>query len=230
MKENNNYHYPNMKKFLIRLAMAIMAIVIVIMNCQNRKLRASMNSPVVVTDTIWVDKPFKPKIEYPNFQVPNTVFIYRVDSIPVERIEYRDRIITVVQKDSTRLEYNELFLTNHPKCSKLIQLLNDKNQLSLTTLNIQGEIHTEEYKVDYHRYRYNYVNGNLTYKKLPFYKRFKPVAQYTVRPLHNLHDLDLGLKYNTSKINYEAGLNINYYPGIKPNPGFDPYLRVSYNF
>lgn len=158
------------------------------------------------------------------------VFLYQIDSVPIERIEYVDKVVTIIQKDSTKIEYNELFLTNYPKASKLLQILSNKDKLSITTFNTDCKLITEEYLVNYSRYQYNYLDGKLTYKKTSFLKRFNPVAQYTIRPVHNFHDLDLGLKYNTSKFNYEAGLNINYYPKLRDNLGLDPYLRISYNF
>ena len=113
---------------------------------------------------------------------------------------------------------------------KLLQILSNRDKLSITTFNTDCKLITEEYSVNYFRYQYNYLDGKLTHKKTSFLKRFNPVAQYTIRPVHNFHDLDLGLKYNTSKFNYEAGLNINYYPKLRDNLGLDPYLRISYNF
>lgn len=219
-----------MKNVILTLAFIIMALTIFWLWNRNSELRHDLKNSTEQPDTIWVNKPFVPKVEFPKIQLPKMVFLYQIDSVPIERIEYVDRVVTIVQKDSTKIEYNELFLTNYPLAPKLLQILSNRDKLSITTFNTDCKLITEEYSVNYSRYQYNYLDSKLTYKKTSFLKRFNPVVQYTLRPVHNFHDLDLGLKYNTSKFNYEAGLNINYYPKLRDNLGLDPYLRISYNF
>ena len=197
---------------------------------RNSELSHDLKNSSRRVDTVVVNNPFVPKVEFHKIQLPRMVFLYRVDSVPIERIEYVDRVVTIIQKDSTKIEYNELFLTNYPQAPKLLQILSNRDKLSITTFNTDCKLITEEYSVNYSRYQYNYLDSKLTHKKTSFLKRFNPVVQYTIRPVHNFHDLDLGLKYNTSKFNYEAGLNINYYPKLRDNLGLDPYLRISYNF
>ena len=70
----------------------------------------------------------------------------------------------------------------------------------------------------------------MTQKRKSFIKRFSPLTELQWRPFNNLWDLNLGLKYNTSKFNYELGLNLFYYPKIKTNPGTDLYFKLSYQF
>ena len=197
---------------------------------RNSELSHDLKNSSRRVDTVVVNNPFVPKVEFHKIQLPRMVFLYRVDSVPIERIEYVDRVVTIIQKDSTKIEYNELFLTNYPQAPKLLQILSGGDKLSITIFNTDCKLITEEYSVNYSRYQYNYLDSKLTYKKTSFLKRFNPVVQYTLRPVHNFHDLDLGLKYNTSKFNYEAGLNINYYPKLRDNLGLNPYLRISYNF
>lgn len=219
-----------MKKFLVTLALIIMALTIFWLWNRNSELKKVINNTHGKVDTVRIDKPFKPTLDFQDFQLPKTVFLYRVDSIPVDRVIYKDRIVTIVQKDSTRIEYQDQFLVNYPDKPKFIQLLADKSKLSITTFKTDCTLATEEYQVNFNRYQYNYQDGKLTYKKTPFLKRFNLVPQYTFRPISNMHDLDLGLKYNTSKFNYEVGLNLNYYPSFRSHVGVDPYLRIQYNF
>lgn len=219
-----------MKNVILTSAFIFMALTIFWLWNRNSELSHDLKNSSRRVDTVVVNTPFVPKVEFPKIQLPRMVFLYQIDSVPIERIEYVDRVVTIIQKDSTKIEYNELFLTNHPKAPKLLQILSNRDKLSITTFNTDCISSTEEYTVNYSRYQYNYLDGKLTYKKTPFLKRFNPVIQYTLRPVHNFHDLDLGLKYNTSKFNYEAGLNINYYPKLRDNLGLDPYLRISYNF
>lgn len=219
-----------MKNVILTSAFIFMALTIFWLWNRNSELSHDLKNSSRRVDTVVVNNPFVPKVEFHKIQLPRMVFLYRVDSVPIERIEYVDRVVTIIQKDSTKIEYNELFLTNYPLAPKLLQILSNRDKLSITTFNTDCKLITEEYSVNYFRYQYNYLDGKLTYKKTSFLKRFNPVAQYTIRPVHNFHDLDLGLKYNTSKFNYEAGLNINYYPKLRDNLGLDPYLRISYNF
>lgn len=219
-----------MKNVILTSAFIFMALTIFWLWNRNSELSHDLKNSSRLVDTVVVNTPFVPKVEFPKIQLPRMVFLYQIDSVPIERIEYVDRVVTIIQKDSTKIEYNELFLTNYPKAPKLLQILSNRDKLSITTFNTDCISSTEEYTVNYSRYQYNYLDGKLTYKKTPFLKRFNPVIQYTLRPVHNFHDLDLGLKYNTSKFNYEVGLNINYYPKLRDNLGLDPYLRISYNF
>lgn len=219
-----------MKNVILTSAFIFMALTIFWLWNRNSELSHDLKNSSRRVDTVVVNNPFVPKVEFHKIQLPRMVFLYRVDSVPIERIEYVDRVVTIVQKDSTKIEYNELFLTNYPMAPKLLQILSNRDKLSITTFSTDCKLITEEYSVNYSRYQYNYLDSKLTYKKTSFLKRFNPVVQYTLRPVHNFHDLDLGLKYNTSKFNYEAGLNINYYPKLRDNLGLDPYLRISYNF
>ena len=219
-----------MKNVILTLAFIIMALSIFWLWNRNSELRHDLKNSTNQPDTVWVNKPFVPKVEFPKIQLPSMVFLYQIDSVPIERIEYVDRVVTIIQKDSVKVEYNELFLTNYPQAPKLLQILSSRDKLSITTFNTDCKLFTEEYQVNYDRYQYNYSDGKLTNKKTSLIKRFDPVVQYTIRPVHNMHDLDLGLKYNTSKFNYELGFNLFYYPRIKTNPGTDLYFKLSYQF
>lgn len=219
-----------MKNVILTIAFILMALTIFWMWNRNSELSHDLENINHQPDTVWVNKPFVPKVEFPKIQLPSMVFLYQIDSVPIERIEYVDRVVTIIQKDSVKVEYNELFLTNYPQAPKLLQILSSRDKLSITTFNTDCKLFTEEYQVNYDRYQYNYLDGKLTHKKTSFIKRFDPVVQYTIRPVHNMHDLDLGLKYNTSKFNYEAGFNLNYYPSFRSHIGVDPYLRIQYNF
>lgn len=219
-----------MKNVILTIAFILMALTIFWMWNRNSELSHDLENINHQPDTVWVNKPFVPKVEFPKIQLPSMVFLYQIDSVPIERIEYVDRVVTIIQKDSVKVEYNKLFLTNYPQAPKLLQILSSRDKLSITTFNTDCKLFTEEYQVNYDRYQYNYLDGKLTNKKTSLIKRFDPVVQYTIRPVHNMHDLDLGLKYNTSKFNYEAGLNFNYYPKLRDNLSLDPYIRVSYSF
>lgn len=219
-----------MKNVIVTTAFIFMALTILWLWNRNCELKYNFENYTKKPDTVWYNKPFKPEYEYPVFNIPSMVFVYQTDTLSIDRVEYVDNIVTITKVDSVKVEYNGQFLTNYPDSPKLLQILSDKNKLAVSTFNTDCNLTTQEYHVNYDRYSYNYQNGNLTSKKKSFFQRFEPVAEYTLRPFNNLHDFNLGLKYNTTKFNYEAGLNLNYYPKLNDGVGADLYLRVQYNF
>ena len=58
---------------------------------RNSELRHDLKNSTEQPDTIWVNKPLVPKVEFPKIQLPKMVFLYQIDSVPIERIEYVDR-------------------------------------------------------------------------------------------------------------------------------------------
>lgn len=218
------------KEVITTLAIAAMVIAVVILASMNKALREKLENTPLSIDTVFINKPYQIVSSYRSIQIPKMVFIHKVDTVSIAHIEQRDSLVIITKTDSVKVEYQDKFLTNYPGYPKLIQLLSDAQELRLTTFNIDGVISTSIYPVDYTRFKYNYHLGELTRKKIPFTRKLSPVVQYTLRPVHMLHDLDVGLKYNTSKFNYELGLNLNYYPRINDKLRLDPYLRVSLNF
>lgn len=181
-------------------------------------------------DTVYVDKYLRPDVEYRYIQVPEYITKYKVDSIFVDRVVVKYDTLEIYLKDSSILSISSQYLTQYPNNDKLISLLLDDKKLDMNLLNTKGNIHNEQFSINPDLYSYNYVNNNLTYRRKNFFKRFSPTAQVTVRPFNNLYDLDFGLKYNTSKFNYELGFNSFYYPNLKKGIGTDLYLRLNYTF
>lgn len=181
-------------------------------------------------DTVYVDKYLKPDTEYKYIQVPKYITQYKVDSVFVEKVEVKHDTFEIYLKDSSILSISSQYLTQYPNNDKLISLLFDDRKLDMNLLNTKGNIYNKQYPINPNLYSYNYVNNNLTFERKKFFKRFSPTAQITVRPFNNLYDLDFGLKYNTSKFNYELGFNSFYYPNLKKGIGTDLYLRLNYTF
>ena len=98
------------------------------------------------------------------------------------------------------------------------------------TVVVEKVVFKKEYSVDILNNSYNYVNNTLTSKKKSFIKKLSPYVEAQYRPFNNLMDLNLGLKYNTRKINYEIGFNTFYYPEFSKSLGADLYLKLNYTF
>lgn len=181
-------------------------------------------------DTVYKTKVFQPEKEYKTIQVPKLVVFYPKDTVPVHRIEADLKRIDVNFGFNQLKSYSTQFLAKYPESSKLVQMLLDKNTLTLTELDSQGDISTREYRINPNLYRYNYLGGNMTQSPQKFLKKFRFSSEMMIRPMSNLYDLNLGLGCETSFLYYEIGLNSHWYPSWEKPLGIDPYLRVRYSF
>lgn len=181
----------------------------------------------VKTDTVFVSRFFEPHTELKFDEFPEIVFFFFSDSIPVKDIQViKDTVY--VETSSGTFDYNAQFLTQYPNAPKFIQMSLDKN-LNLTFLNTQGKVYQEQYTINPEIYRYLYTD-HLTSEKKSFWKRWTPFVQFQIRPINTLLDLDLGLKYKTSRMQYEFGINGFYYQPLPKHFGADLFLRVRYEF
>ena len=221
------------KHWIITAAFIIMAFVIFRLCESNRDLRYDLDNvlPSHTVDTVYKSKPYVPLKLYDLPQLPNKVIFYKPPIIlPIEKVIVRTDTVRIYLKDSTVIDYNNRFLTSYPNSPKILGLeLNDR-RMSIDLLSTSGDTYSQQYKINTNKYQYRFDGTSLTYEKKPFIKRFNISASYQFRPLNNLHDIDLGIKYNTSKFNYVMGINGFYYPRYKNNPGWDIYFRVEYNF
>lgn len=204
---------------------------IISLSVWNSHLRSEdYQSPVDTgeTDTVYVSRFFDREIDFEFDQIPERVFVFFSDTTEVERVILKTDTLTVYQKDSSSIQYSTLFLTQYPESSKLIQMtLSDK--LRMTMINPQGNIYQEVYSIDLDRFKYSY-SSHLTYQKKSFWKRWTPFAQLQVRPFHSWIDLDFGLIYKTSNLQYEFGINGFYYHHLNNPVGADLFLRMRYEF
>lgn len=178
-------------------------------------------------DTIYVNKPFKPIPQYKFLKVPYLVTFWRDPQVKIDTV-YVDSAKVHYAIPTGHIEFNHQFLVQYPESPKLIQMVTSKNTLEFTFIKPDGLIRTERYTEFYPEVNYyNYTDGQLTYKRKPFFQRFEISPELMIRPLANMYDLNLGLKYKTRKIYYEIGLNSYYYPNFGTKPlGATPYLRI----
>ena len=178
------------------------------------------------TDTIKVEK-IKVIDSYDDKLNPSIVEIS--DSIPSSgQIKIIRDTIQYLCRD-TIIIYSPRFLDLYPESDKLIQLLISQNELKLNLLNNRGINYSKSYPLDLTSYQYNYYQNDMTYKKISFRNKINPYTEFTYRPFHNFLDIDLGIKYNTSKVNYKAGVNFYYYNSLS-SIGADLFIKFSYQF
>lgn len=182
------------------------------------------------TDTTYSNKPFKPIQKYEFISVPKLVMFFNDPDVPIDTV-YVDKTKIYYHLPGTQIEFNHQFLLKYQSSQKLIQFTTGNHTLELTQLDKSGLIHTDKFINFYPEINlYNYKDGALTYKRKPFLQRFDIGVDVMVRPIINLYDLNIGLKYKTRKTYYEIGLNSYFYPTLDPKFGYTPYLRVGLIF
>lgn len=223
----------NIKRVIITLGFILLAFLVFRLYETNRELKSEIKTfmDIDYPDTVYRDKPYVPTKSFKYTDKPKVVTIYKtLPSVNIDKVVYHTDTIKLYLKDSTTISYTDKFLSFYPESPKLLQLeLNDKN-LDIDLFSIQGEVTRLNYKINTNKYRYLFDGVKLTHEKKPFIKRFNISLSYQIRPINNLHDLEFGIKYNTSKFNYVTGINGFYYPTLKKNPGWDIFFKVEYTF
>lgn len=166
------------------------------------------------TDTIYLRKDFLP-ISYDNLLNPSRILLYNYknpsDSQPNITAGSSDSIIS--EKDS------------------LVQLVIDKNQLTLSFLNQNSGIYSSRlFNIDTNNYKYSWYNGKLTTQEIKSRIRLVPYVYGKYRPFNNLWDLGTGISIETKRFNYKLGINSFYYPRYFSGIKTDLELVVTYKF
>lgn len=164
------------------------------------------------TDTIYLRKDFLP-ISYDNLLNPSRILLYNYQNWdkPINTANNPDSIIS--EKDS------------------LVQLVIDKNQLTLSFLNQNSGIYSSRlFNIDPNNYKYSWYNGKLTTQEIKSRIRLVPYVYGKYRPFNNLWDLGTGISIETKRFNYKLGINSFYYPRYFSGIKTDLELVVTYKF
>lgn len=164
------------------------------------------------TDTIYLRKDFLP-ISYDNLLNPSRILLYNYQNWdkPIHTANNPDSIIS--EKDS------------------LVQLIIDKNQLTLSFLNQNSGIYSSRlFNIDTNNYKYSWYNGKLTTQEIKSRIRLVPYVYGKYRPFNNLWDLGTGISIETKRFNYKLGINSFYYPRYFSGIKTDLELVVTYKF
>ena len=170
-----------MKK--LKIAMVVLLLGFTIYLCfRNYKLNQQLSKLpdkeiIQHTDTIYLRKDFLP-ISYDNLLNPSRILLYNYknpsDSQPNITAGSSDSIIS--EKDS------------------LVQLVIDKNQLTLSFLNQNSGIYSSRlFNIDTNNYKYSWYNGKLTTQEIKSRVRLVPYVYGKYRPFNNLWDLGTGI-------------------------------------
>ena len=85
------------------------------------------------------------------------------------------------------------------------------------------------FDLDLGSFKYNWVDGNLTKKKISSFS-LKPYIYTQYRYFNNLLDFGGGISFKTKSFNYKLGVNTFYYPKFNSGVGADLEFKLEYNF
>lgn len=166
------------------------------------------------TDTIYLRKDFLP-ISYDNLLNPSRILLYNYKNPSDSQSN-----ITAGSSDSIISEKDSL-----------VQLVIDKNQLTLSFLNQNSGIYSSRlFNIDTNNYKYSWYNGKLTTQEIKSRVRLVPYVYGKYRPFNNLWDLGTGISIETKRFNYKLGINSFYYPRYFSGIKTDLELVVTYKF
>lgn len=205
-----------MKK--LKIAMVVLLLGFTIYLCfRNYKLNQQLSmlpdkEIIQHTDTIYLRKNFLP-ISYDNLLNPSRILLYNSPHSSVSQGLCSTDSAEISEKDS------------------LVQLVIDKNKLTLSFLNQNSGIYSSRlFNIDPNNYKYSWYNGKLTTQEIKSRIRLVPYVYGKYRLFNNLWDLGTGISIETKRFNYKLGINSFYYPryflGIKT----DLELVVTYKF
>lgn len=205
-----------MKK--LKVAMVVLLLGFTIYLCfRNYKLNQQLsmlpNKEIIQhTDTIYLRKDFLP-ISYDNLLNPSRILLYNSPHSSVSQGLCSTDSAEISEKDS------------------LVQLVIDKNQLTLSFLNQNSGIYSSRlFNIDPNNYKYSWYNGKLTTQEIKSRIRLVPYVYGKYRPFNNLWDLGTGISIETKRFNYKLGINSFYYPRYFSGIKTDLELVVTYKF
>lgn len=205
-----------MKK--LKVAMIVLLLGFTIYICfRNYKLNQQLsmlpNKEIIQhTDTIYLRKDFLP-ISYDNLLNPSRILLYNSPHSSVSQGLCSTDSAEISEKDS------------------LVQLVIDKNQLTLSFLNQNSGIYSSRlFNIDTNNYKYSWYNGKLTTQEIKSRIRLVPYVYGKYRPFNNLWDLGTGISIETKRFNYKLGINSFYYPRYFSGIKTDLELVVIYKF
>lgn len=206
-----------MKK--LKVAMIVLLLGFTIYLCfRNYKLNQQLSmlpddkEIIQHTDTIYLRKDFLP-ISYDNLLNPSRILLYNSPHSSVSQGLCSTDSAEISEKDS------------------LVQLVIDKNQLTLSFLNQNSGIYSSRlFNIDPNNYKYSWYNGKLTTQEIKSRIRLVPYVYGKYRLFNNLWDLGTGISIETKRFNYKLGINSFYYPRYFSGIKTDLELVVTYKF
>lgn len=210
-------------KYSLTIILTAIVTILLMQKCSGDNPQDTKTIYNYKTDTIFSEKPFKAPKELKNKVNPREV-IYSHDTLWLSQtqIEIRDSIIFIENKatgDTTKL--NDSFLKLYPKSNKLISIKLDKDTMTLSMLDINGKTKSEIYPVYFDKFKYVYVDNQLSYEAIKNKSTNKNInggmygnAGYSLLQKSAVASLEYQLNVKRLKIALEATSTIQNQPQL----------------
>lgn len=176
--------------------------------------------PVVKTDTIRVDRPFKVETLLPQDEViPEIITLWEIDtSLTLQKIELTPDTVRVYMDTSFNpIQYSPYFLTNYPSAPKFLELKLSSESLDFTGMKPNGEVQSNSYSLN--------LSEN-TYRLAPKGNGWVGLGKDRKYSFLGLRfDFKHSLSAGNSWILEEGQIEL--YPSLKWNPELEFYHKTS---
>lgn len=188
-------------------------------------------------------KQFTPVPSFSQKLLPNKLTYWDTPTVlpnnkaePVEEASHKDSITgTSLPLDLSRYYYRD-FLGDFSlpdtwlrSNDSVVQFLISRKNLTLTTFNpAVSKFSTNEYNLDFERYRYNWQPSTGLTREKHRYFSVQPYIQGRYQPFHNVMNLGAGISFKTRKLDYNLGVHLN--RDVRVNPKIYPDLEVSITY
>ena len=111
----------------------------------------------------------------------------------------------------------------------VVQFLVNRKNLTLTTYNhTANKFSTNEWDLDFDRYKYNWQPSTGLTKEKNRYFSIQPYIQARYQPIHSVMNLGTGISFKTRKLDYNIGINLNHDKRLNKNLYLDLEVSVIY--
>ncbi len=182
---------------------------------------------------------FTPVPSFSQKLLPNRIIYWETKSVlPKESLQSK---VDTVKRDTTKLPdlsdfyYRDFLGTTiiPPSLSRsndsVVQFLVNRKNLTITTYNpVANKFSTNEWDLDFDRYKYNWQpSTGLTQEKNRYFS-IQPYIQARYQPIHSVMNLGTGISFKTRKLDYNIGINLNHDKRLNKNLYLDLEVSVIY--
>lgn len=192
------------------------------------------------TEIIATTSSFTPVPSFSQKLLPNKLTYWNTETVlpdgkeKVEEVLPSDSTTTSSHMDLSKYFYREFLGNSTPyqwKSSQdsVVQFLISRKNLTLTTYNSYvGKFSTNEYNLDFERYRYNWQPSTGLTREKNSYLSIQPYVQAKYELFHKTINLGTGISFKTRKLDYNIGFHLN--RDTRINPKIYPGLEVSITY
>ena len=180
---------------------------------------------------------FNPVPSYSQKLLPNRIIFWETKSVlPDESPK-----IDTIKRDTTKLPdlsgffYRDFLGTTLVPTSlsrsndSVVQFLVNRKNLTLTTYNhTANKFSTNEWYLDFDRYKYNWQPSTGLTQERNRYLSIQHYIKADYQPIHSVMNLGTGISFKTRKLDYNIGINLNHDKRLNKNPYLDLELSIIY--